>query len=164
MKIKSRTELGKLYQSVFQTGYGAEIGVKEGWNARQIMQYWTGHIHLIDLWLVHTEIQQTMLNLQGKSYSIIQSDSIRASKMFEQETLDWVYIDAGHEYEDVKADHWAYYHLVRKGGIVSGHDYSPEFPGVVRFVDELRKQGYDIHMTTEDIYNGVAYQSWWYVR
>lgn len=164
MKIKSRSELGKLYQSVYQTGHGAEIGVKEGWNAKSIMQHYTGHIYLIDTWPAPVEIQQTIINLTHKRYSLIHTDSVRASRIFDQESLDWVYIDAGHEYEDVKSDHWAYYHLVRKGGIISGHDYSPAFPGVVRFVDELIKEGHDIQLTTDDTYEGVEYQSWYYVR
>jgi hypothetical protein len=163
--MKSRSELGKLYQAHHKTGYGAEIGVKEGWNSKNISKYWTGHTYLIDTWSASDlERMQVLINMHGYLYSIIQYDSVRASRLFDQAHLDWVYIDGGHEYEQVKADHWAYYHVVRKGGIISGHDYSPDFPGVCRMVDELIAEGHEIQFTTDDIYNGIPYQTWWYVR
>lgn len=45
-----------------------------------------------------------------------------------------VFLDAIHSYEETKRDiEWA----IRVGAqIISGHDYSPEFPGVVRAVEE----------------------------
>jgi predicted O-methyltransferase YrrM len=54
---------------------------------------------------------------------------------------DMAYIDAGHEYPDVSADIAAWRKHVRPGGVLAGHDYSPQFPGVVRAVDEIGKDG-----------------------
>lgn len=50
---------------------------------------------------------------------------------------DMVFLDAGHKYEDIKADIAAWLPRVKKGGILAGHDYSAQFPGVARAVDEL---------------------------
>jgi predicted O-methyltransferase YrrM len=45
---------------------------------------------------------------------------------FEDESLDFVYIDANHSYEFVVADIAAWSKKVRKGGLVMGHDYKDD--------------------------------------
>lgn len=49
---------------------------------------------------------------------------------------DVVYIDASHRYDDVAADIAFWLPLVKKGGIICGHDYSHKFLGVIKAVDE----------------------------
>ena len=46
-----------------------------------------------------------------------------ASKMFENEFFDLVYIDASHWYEDVIKDIEVWLPKVKKGGYLAGHDY-----------------------------------------
>jgi hypothetical protein len=57
---------------------------------------------------------------------------------------DAVYIDAGHEEDEVYIDLKLYYPLVRPGGIIFGDDYSRTWPSVVaavnRFAAERRLQ------------------------
>ena len=48
----------------------------------------------------------------------------------------FVFVDADHSYEGVKADIAAWLPLMAKGGILAGHDYDPQFPGVIKAVDE----------------------------
>lgn len=62
-------------------------------------------------------------------------DSISASLMFEDQSLDFVFIDADHSYGAVKADLAAWFPKVRNGGIIAGHDYT-EPCGVKQAVDE----------------------------
>jgi cephalosporin hydroxylase len=67
----------------------------------------------------------------------IQSHSAKAKKWFEDGSVDFVFIDAGHDYDSVKADIAAWLPKVRSGGIIAGHDHEPnEFPGVVQAVAE----------------------------
>jgi hypothetical protein len=54
-------------------------------------------------------------------------DSKEASKLFNDESLDFVYIDANHTYEAVKEDLKCWYDKVRVGGVVMGHDYLPDY-------------------------------------
>lgn len=50
---------------------------------------------------------------------------------------DLIYIDASHEYEDVKSDIENYRKLLKPNGIMFGDDYSNSiFPGVKKAVDE----------------------------
>jgi len=63
--------------------------------------------------------------------------SVWAAKLFEPESLDLVYIDGNHSYRSVKDDIRAWLPIVRTGGILAGHDYEPQYLGVIRAVDEL---------------------------
>jgi len=67
----------------------------------------------------------------------IRTDSVSASKMYKNESLDAVFIDADHRYESVKADILAWMPKVKHGGILAGHDYIPMHDGVIQAVDEL---------------------------
>jgi len=72
--------------------------------------------------------------------TVIKKDSITASKDFEDESLDFVFIDADHTYEGCKGDIKAWYPKVKKGGLVSGHDFdNPNYPtwGVRKAVEEM---------------------------
>lgn len=74
----------------------------------------------------------------------LRMDSLAASALFPNGTIDLAFIDANHDYEAVKADIEAWLPKVRDGGILCGHDYGPMaqaagkemFPGVRRAVDE----------------------------
>ena len=64
--------------------------------------------------------------------------SVRAARAYDDGELDFVFIDAGHQYEDVKQDILAWRPKVKAGGVLAGHDYdSVSDPGVVKAVDEL---------------------------
>lgn len=53
-----------------------------------------------------------------------------------EEKLDFVFIDGRHTFGDVMADIELWSKLVRKGGIIAGHDYNhPSYPGVTRAVN-----------------------------
>jgi hypothetical protein len=66
----------------------------------------------------------------------IRMTSVEASGIYDDESLDFVFIDAAHDYTSVKTDirHWL--PKVRKGGVLSGHDYSWG-PEVKQAVDEF---------------------------
>lgn len=51
--------------------------------------------------------------------------------------LDIVYIDGDHRYDFVKQDILTANKVLRRGGILCGHDYSSQTPGVKQAVDEL---------------------------
>jgi hypothetical protein len=62
-------------------------------------------------------------------------------------SLDFVFIDADHLEEGVRADIYAWRPKIRSGGVLCGHDYHPDFPGVIRAVDDLCP-GFTLHDDT----------------
>lgn len=54
--------------------------------------------------------------------------------------VDFVFIDANHEYEFVKQDIELYWPKVKSGGFLCGHDYSGGHPGVTKAVDEFFRE------------------------
>ena len=67
----------------------------------------------------------------------IKLPSLEAVKLYDDHSLDFVFIDAAHDYENVKKDIIAWKPKVRPGGILAGHDYNQEnSPGLVRAVHE----------------------------
>jgi hypothetical protein len=69
--------------------------------------------------------------------TFVEKSSLEAAAWLEDASLDFVFIDADHSYEAVKADIAAWWPKLKPGGFLTGHDYDSEkFPGVVRAVDE----------------------------
>jgi len=87
---------------------------------------------------VFTEfIDNTLISNNKNQFKLIKDTSENASKQFLNNSIDYIMIDAGHDYDSVKDDinHW--YHKVKPGGIISGDDYGGSyFPGVTKAVDE----------------------------
>jgi predicted O-methyltransferase YrrM len=65
----------------------------------------------------------------------IKAFSHEAAANFEDGSVDCLFIDAGHSYEAVKADIAAWLPKMKKGGIISGHDYNA-WEGVKKAVTE----------------------------
>lgn len=164
-EIKSRSEFGKLFEHHKLTGKGVEVGVKEGWNALQILQDFTGHLYLVDIWdnLEDFDHCKELLKDYSGRVTYIRTNSLEAAKLFKDEALDFVYIDADHSLKAVKADYNAWKLKVRPGGIISGHDYSLKFPGVVQFVNGLMQKE-KVYFTEGDEWLGVLYESWYYFK
>mgnify|MGYP000389087270 CR=1 FL=1 len=60
----------------------------------------------------------------------IKEYSFDAVERFKDESLDFVYIDGDHSFDNVARDILLYLPKIKKTGFIGGHDYSPEHPGV----------------------------------
>lgn len=68
----------------------------------------------------------------------IHGDSAETGRTWTGGKVDLVFVDAGHSYEECKADALAWLPHLREGGVMVFHDYtSPNWPNVVRAVDEV---------------------------
>lgn len=65
----------------------------------------------------------------------VRMDSIEAAAQYEDDSLEFVFIDADHTYEAVKKDVLAWLPKVKSGGILAGHDYA--------WCEEVRKAVHD---------------------
>lgn len=71
-------------------------------------------------------------------YKAIQMSSVAAAELYPDNSVDFAFIDACHDYECVYADINAWYPKIRPGGYIAGHDYDhPNHPGVKQAVCEL---------------------------
>lgn len=133
----SRRELAELFREL-GFGVGAEIGVFCGVNARTLCAA-NPHLHLyaVDPWAVspqyyeqknHAAVmeaayQEAQVRLSPYKVTFLRMDSQSAAQRVPDGSLDFVYIDAAHHYEAVKRDIELWVPKVRKGGVVSGHDF-----------------------------------------
>lgn len=119
---------------------GAEIGVYRGEYSEVLcMLNPQLRLYCIDPWKVYKSddpepfasdqksldkfCQDAKKRLSKYNCKIIEDTSMNAIKNFAPESLDFVYIDANHSYKNMKEDLEGWSKIVRKGGIVSGHDY-----------------------------------------
>jgi len=86
-------------------------------------------------WLYKTFLE----NIQPVNHIInpIRTTSLKAASLYMDRSLDFVFIDASHDYENVLADIKAWYPKIKKGGFIAGHDYTINFPGVVEAVKDF---------------------------
>jgi hypothetical protein len=74
----------------------------------------------------------------GDAITLIIGDSVTASRLFRDSSIDWVHLDARHDYASLKTDIQAWLPKVKPGGWLSGDDYDEnKWPDVVKAVGEL---------------------------
>ncbi len=86
---------------------------------------------------VEPEFNQYMKPLEGHFKTIFGGDSFDRAKDFENESIDFIFIDACHVYEFVYKDIINYLPKMKKGAIMAGHDMNEHHPGVVMAVSEI---------------------------
>jgi hypothetical protein len=104
---------------------------------------WEENAELCSHWDEAYEFCATLLDshIKNNRCQMIKALSPNASEDYEDESLDFVYIDGLHDYESVKTDLEAWYPKVATGKLLCGHDYNKsDWPGVVKAVDEFCKE------------------------
>jgi hypothetical protein len=169
--MKNRSELPALFQQHYQIGFGCEVGTQDGNFAEEIKKTYQGFMYVVDFWQDENWFQAVNERLRD-GFAPLRMSSAEASNFVEDGSLDFVYIDAGHDYANIKQDLDKWYPKVRSGGIVSGHDYrdgtnkNGEVFGVKQAVDELvAKLNIKLETTTDDVWtDGEYYNSWYFVK
>ena len=112
--VKFLEDNNALFSTLPKNSIGCEIGVLKGDTSRHIYdRTLSKKLHLIDCW--------------EKKYN---------------EYFHWIYVDAGHCYDDCKADLNNFKDKVKNDGYICGHDYDLKAfkGGVVRAVNEFCNQ------------------------
>lgn len=170
-RITTRKDLARYFN---QLGFnvGAEIGVAEGnysiqlCDANPLLK-----LYAIDSWGLEDPIshhlridayQTAQQKLSPYNITLIRKFSMDALKDFEDSSLDFVYIDANHRFDYVVYDIIEWTKKVKKGGIVSGHDYVVANQcGVIPAVNAyVQAHTLKLNVTTDP----TETISWWFVK
>lgn len=139
MKIEHRNEFGNLLTHYGLNGKGVEIGTFKGEFAKTILSNWDGTLYMVDPWRgldenyidssnhynhnnVYSECMNNLRGFEDRSF-MLRGLSNQLVDLFDDNSLDFVYIDGNHAYEFVKEDIQLWFKKVKEGGLVSGHDY-----------------------------------------
>lgn len=137
----------------------AEVGVFTGNLTSRVLSSCEGieEYHCIDPWKPYPEsydrepreeelteeywnnIYQRVVGI-SKKYSCVKihrCSSLEGIERFDNGSLDIVYIDAIHDYENGKADLEGWRPKIKDGGFLCGHDYAPRFRGLIEAIDEF---------------------------
>ena len=90
-----------------------------------------------DLWMAKKKAAEVPVQKYIDQVEFVYEKSVDAAKTVPDE-LDLVYIDGNHDYKHVRQDILAWYPKIKKGGVLSGHDYSHY--GVEAAVDQFCKR------------------------
>ena len=116
---------------------GVEIGVFEG-AFTKVLAEGGFKVYGIDPWLVYEDYGRK--DYQDKANSryekskrrlakypnvtLIKEKSMDALGKFENESIDFVYIDGNHQFRYIADDIYEWWKKVKKGGVICGHDYA----------------------------------------
>jgi len=138
--MNHRNEFGKLLVSRGLVGRGVEVGSYEGGYANIILSTWPGDLYMVDVWNslpkeeyddnsnkenyieIYSKAIKNIENFKDRAF-MLRMKSEKAIELFPDNSLDFVYIDANHKYENVIEDIKMWYPKVKSNGIVAGHDY-----------------------------------------
>jgi len=150
---------------------GAEIGTARGHNTRNIFQNLNiTQFYCIDPYTPYVGARgiphKEYVSTYARAKQVLRKyhDNILFLKMTSKEatkkihsTLDFIYIDGNHSYEVVKQDLESYYPLVKKGGVMGGHDFTVFYWEVCKAVIEFaEKQGLELQ--------GKIQADWWVIK
>lgn len=141
--VRTRDQLPDLLNRRGLVGTGVEIGVQRGRNSEFLLTHWRGaRLISVDPWSeapagdyvdranVAQDVQDARyretldrLSRFGDRSEVWRTTSVEAAARVKPGTLDFVYIDARHDYASVLEDleHW--WPKMRAGGVIAGHDY-----------------------------------------
>ena len=184
--VLNRGEIPSILNARGLTGKGAEIGVKHGQFSEFLLDHWTGQLlYSVDPWrefgreVYHDddnvnqqaqdrnyEITLNRLHRFGDRSKLLRMTSEEAANVIPDQSLDFVYLDARHDYASVKEDIAFWYPKVKPGGILAGHDYlngkiDDTMFGVKPAVDEFAAT---YHLKVKVTLREPVYKSWLVVK
>ena len=125
-----------------------EVGSLHGRSALAMLANSNAHLWCVDVWGLpttttdddHVKFLKNTLPYHKRLTVLRMHSHLGADYLLDEYGegfFDMAFIDGGHDYETVKGDILGYRPLLRKEGLLSGHDYSKNHPGVKKAVDEL---------------------------
>jgi len=185
-----------LYRIFVDLGFttGAEVGVEKGKNAQTMFEIIPDlKLYGVDPYKQHPQAsyvhhaekrgwserylrnckKQCLKRMHGRNFTLLQGFSEHMADKLEDSSLDFVYIDADHSYDMVMLDVIKWGRKLKKGGIMSGHDYyydndtSGRRAKVTQAVNDYTKVHNIKFYTTDEkhaLLMGDIYPSWFWVK
>lgn len=180
--MENRIDLAKYFNELgFKTG--AEIGVADGRYSEILCQQIPDLLlYCVDPWSVYenwrsqnyqeSAYKKAVDRLSGYGVNIMRATSVEAYINLEpfvpDESLDFVFIDGDHHFDQVMTDIILWSKRVRKGGIVSGHDYYHHKAGGVIPAVDAYVEAHNLALNIIPEYKGGhqddAAPCWWFVK
>jgi len=160
---------------------GIEIGVLDGIHALDIMEALDiKKLYLIDPWEEYEgyaesqgnprktqgalnkrmEVAKKVLKKYGNKVEFVRGFSQDVVDKFKDDSIDFIYIDANHQYEFVKKDIELYYPKVKIGGWFGGHDYTNS--------SETKREGFGVFKAVNEFFDtdkiNFYYLDWWVIK
>lgn len=177
MEIQHRYQLPELLRHFNLPLIGAEVGVAEGYFSADLLHNGMEELYMIDLWShvdkfgdsaspqawhdKNFEAAVERVKPYGDKAVILKGWTTEMAAQIPDNSLGLVYLDAGHDFNSVKADLMAYFPKLVPGGIMAGHDYLNDGYGVRKAVTEFCEGKYEIHLIPENNEH-PEYASFWF--
>ncbi|WP_340313713.1 class I SAM-dependent methyltransferase [Rhizorhabdus argentea] len=156
-------------------GVGVELGVAAGDFSERILQYdHVGYLFSIDMWAgdrghgvdQYREAIGRLSPYRDRN-AILRMRFDEALHLFGEESLDFIYVDGyAHDGELNGATFRDWLPKLRRGGIIAGDDYAPDWPLVMAAVDRfVAENGLELHVIDchEDSWNSM-YPTWFAMK
>jgi predicted O-methyltransferase YrrM len=186
---RAMTKFIKNYYPIKEDLVGIEIGVEAGFNALTIFKTLNmKKLYLIDsypkeeyqrakhIMVISIDEQIQLGNIKHEQVGFLEMHGLEAAKRFENESIDFVYIDAGDsimgDYYSYPTFFYAYLPKVKVGGIIGGHDYTLNTHNVElkRAIEKLNGKlngnllfGLDYERVLQQP-NAPLCHDWWFVK
>lgn len=157
LQIQYRRQLVDLLRHLSLPLIGVEVGVAEGNFSRDLLVAGMEKLFMVDVWQFIPKVKgdgnshqtwhdnnyakaKRQVKEFGDKAVFLKGKSVDMASKVEDESLSLLYLDADHSYEGVMGDLKAWFPKVRKGGVISGHDFvQPEY-GVNKAVRDFVKE------------------------
>lgn len=97
-------------------------------------------IYTIDVWSHHDRLAVVEQAFQDSRMERLLGDTRNFDFSAFHDSMDFIFIDGGHDYETVKSDTANALRMCRKGGLILWHDYCEDHPGVMNCLHELSER------------------------
>lgn len=112
-----------LLEKIKEMGSNIKVDFVDHWNGDPDVPYQQNKIKQNGEDSVYTTFTNNIKSVGVENYQINRIDSVTGADLYQDNSLEFVYLDASHYREQVVADIQAWLPKVKSGCVLAGHDY-----------------------------------------